>query len=217
MNTSVRAATSPRRTQAERRQETIGLLIDATIACLFELGYTHTTTQAVAQRAGLSQGAIFRHFASRQALLVATTDSLADRFLRDYSEKLDASRAAGQGDEIELALRLLSEVTSSPAQIAWFELQLAARTDAALCEASRPIFLRSQQDDIALAKRLFPALLGQVPMAVEVVQLLIQIFHGLTLDAHIDQDPEKKTRMLSATVLIAKLTLQQFQHTALPK
>lgn len=210
MNMSDQAVKGPRRTQVARRLETIGLLIDATISCLVELGYTHTTTQAVAQRAGLSQGAIFRHFASRQELLIATADSLAARFLVDYTAKLEQSRTHA-GDEVDLALRLLSEITSSPAQIAWFELQLAARTDVALCDAIRPIFMQSQRDYIALAQRLFPDMLGQVPMMSEIVQLLIQIFHGLTLDAHIDRDPEKKARMLAVIAQVSKLTLQQMR------
>lgn len=58
--------------QAERRLGTIQSLINATIGCLVEPDYTHTTTQAIAHEAGMWQGAIFRHFPIRQDPLIAT-------------------------------------------------------------------------------------------------------------------------------------------------
>src|SRR5438067_8873704 len=45
------AATTPRRTQAERRAETRGRLLDATIESLGEVGYAATTVRGVADRA----------------------------------------------------------------------------------------------------------------------------------------------------------------------
>lgn len=201
----------PPRTQNERRQETIALLMDASIACLVELGYTHTTTQAIAHKAGMSQGAIFRHFATRQDLLIAAADVMADRFLQDYRERLEQARPT-PANEVDVALQVLHEVIASPNQIAWFELQLAARTDHALCEAFRPIFLRNQQENIQLGMQLLPNLLGQIPMAAEVTQLLIHVFHGLALDAHIEQNARKQEQILATTTVMAKLILG-----ALPK
>jgi AcrR family transcriptional regulator len=198
------------RTQNERRQETIAQLIDSAISCLVEMGYTHTTTQAIAHKAGLSQGAIFRHFPTRQELLIAAADVLAERFLRDYRERLAKARPT-PANELEVAVRVLSDVIASPNQIAWFELQLAARTDHGLCEAFRPIFLRCQRECIELGTALLPHLLGRIPMAAEVLQLLIHVFHGLTLDAHIEQNPAKHDQMLAVTTMVSKLLMDAIQ------
>lgn len=202
-------APTPRK-QSERRKETIAQLIDATIACLVELGYAHTTTQAIASRAGLSQGAIFRHYPTRQDLLIAAAEVLSDRFHDDFKQRIEKAQGP-QDTRVEMALTAMSEVISSPNQIAWFELQLAARTDAALCEAFQPIFKRNQQGSIELAQMLLPDLIAHLPMASEVVQALIHMFHGVTLDAHIEQDAKKQAQMLSTTIMFAKMFLAQWQ------
>src|SRR5271157_4688134 len=76
---SVTANPSPRRSQAERSAATRDALLDATIACLVEDGYAHTTTSRVAERAGVSRGAHLHHFQTRQALLAAAMEHLAER------------------------------------------------------------------------------------------------------------------------------------------
>ena len=59
-------APPPRRTQAQRREGTIGALLDATVACLTTRGYAATSTAAVCAEGGVSQGALLRHFPTRQ-------------------------------------------------------------------------------------------------------------------------------------------------------
>jgi AcrR family transcriptional regulator len=61
------------RTQAQRRAESRRRLLDAAIECLAELGYARTTFAEVLTRAGLSNGAMWRHFPSKVDLLVAAT------------------------------------------------------------------------------------------------------------------------------------------------
>src|ERR1700721_2250606 len=67
------------RTQAQRRAATREALVDRTSACLVEDGYAHTTTSRVAERAGVSRGAHLHHFQTRQALLAAAMERLAER------------------------------------------------------------------------------------------------------------------------------------------
>lgn len=50
-----------RRTQAERSAQTQARLIDATIRCLIERGYSGTTTTAVCERAEVSHGSLLHH------------------------------------------------------------------------------------------------------------------------------------------------------------
>ena len=76
---TVTAKPSARRSQAERSAATREALLDATIACLVEDGYANTTTSRVAERAGVSRGAHLHHFQTRQALLAAAMERLAER------------------------------------------------------------------------------------------------------------------------------------------
>ena len=61
----------PRRSQSERRAETIELLLDATIATIAELGYHRATTAEICARAGVTHGALFHHFETRIDLVLA--------------------------------------------------------------------------------------------------------------------------------------------------
>lgn len=111
---SVVTTTTARRTQAERSAATRRLLLDATVDCLVEFGYTGTTTAAVAARAGLSRGAQLHHFGTRQ-------------------------RWVDDGARPRRALGLLAEALSGPLYAASLELWVAARVDPELREALIPV------------------------------------------------------------------------------
>src|SRR5215207_2549474 len=124
--------TSPtqRRTQAERREGTIHALLEATVTCLSERGYAATSTAAVCAEAGVSQGALFRHFPSRQALLVATAQHVAARNVADF--RATAAAEVDTVDEVVAVLGRLRRIVLSPANQTWRELLVAARSDDAL-------------------------------------------------------------------------------------
>ena len=125
-------------TQAERRFSTRKRLLDAASACLVESGYAALTTTAVAQRAGLSQGALFRYFPAKPDLLAATVEHLFAALTARYEARFTKMAAAG-GATVPAALGLLAEVLDDPRYLAALELHTAARTDARLRESLDPI------------------------------------------------------------------------------
>jgi AcrR family transcriptional regulator len=72
-----------RRTQQQRRAETRGKLLDATIESLLEVGYAATTMRRVADLAGVSQGAQTHHFPHRVDLVGAAIEQLAERRIEE--------------------------------------------------------------------------------------------------------------------------------------
>lgn len=122
--------------QEERSAATRRVLLEATVGCLVELGYTGTTSAAVAERAGLSRGAQLHHFGTRDQLVVAAVEHLAQKRLRRVREALaDLSPSATQGAmwpsqhaPHEAALDLLAEALSGPLYAATLELWVAARS-----------------------------------------------------------------------------------------
>jgi len=120
----------PRRTQAERRETTRAALLDATIECLLEFGYSHTTTTRVVERAGVSRGAQVHHFPTKAELVAEAVGHLAalraDE-IRDELEKLPQGRRRA-----EAALDLIWKVHTGPLFTAALELWVAARTDGEL-------------------------------------------------------------------------------------
>jgi AcrR family transcriptional regulator len=120
-----------RRPQEERRAESIGKLLDATIACLAENGYAGTTTARICSRAGLSQGALFNHFGSRLDVIVAATERIGAAHVADF-ERLAGPREADTGDSIDALVAFVRERARTPRHAAWHEVMVAARTDAEL-------------------------------------------------------------------------------------
>ncbi len=128
----MRTAPTTRRTQAERREATTGKLLESTIACLAELGYAKTSVAAICGRAGVSQGALFRHFATRRDVIVAAADAIG----KQHIEHFEAAGAALERDAYRSIVLLIRGLSRTPTHAAWREIMVAARTDTELREAA---------------------------------------------------------------------------------
>ncbi|MFV0318348.1 MAG: TetR/AcrR family transcriptional regulator [Microthrixaceae bacterium] len=65
-------------TQAERRAETRGLLLDAAAELFAERGIDSTSIDAIADRAGRTSGAVYDHFGGKEGVLLALLDGWVD-------------------------------------------------------------------------------------------------------------------------------------------
>ncbi|MBW2159942.1 MAG: helix-turn-helix transcriptional regulator, partial [Deltaproteobacteria bacterium] len=61
-----------------RAAKTRGKLLDATAELLAERGYSRLSTAAVAERAGVAHGTLFKHFPTKSALMAATTERVLE-------------------------------------------------------------------------------------------------------------------------------------------
>jgi TetR/AcrR family transcriptional regulator len=93
----VTADTRVRHSAEERRQEAVGAVIDLAR----ERGPEGITTQAIAERIGVTHGALFRHFPDKASIWAAVFDWLGERLGR----VADAALAKG-GDPLQQLERL---------------------------------------------------------------------------------------------------------------
>ncbi|KRD16258.1 MULTISPECIES: TetR/AcrR family transcriptional regulator [unclassified Streptomyces] len=93
---SVPQATSLRRAPVQRRSaERLTRILDACADLLDEVGYDALSTRAVAERAGVPIGSVYRFFGNKRQM----ADALAQRNLEHYSERVtERLRGARQGD-----------------------------------------------------------------------------------------------------------------------
>lgn len=93
---SVPQATSLRRAPVQRRSaERLTRILDACADLLDEVGYDALSTRAVAQRAGVPIGSVYRFFGNKRQM----ADALAQRNLERFSERVaERLKEARQGD-----------------------------------------------------------------------------------------------------------------------
>jgi AcrR family transcriptional regulator len=202
----MRAATraAPRVPQQDRSRATRRRLLDAAIWCLVRFGYAGTTTTRVCGRAGVSQGALFKHFPSKELLLGATVEHLYARMVRDY-ERTVAGVTLGE-DRVGTAIRLLWKTFSTPAFHASLELIVAARTDPALKKALRPVLVRHAENLNRAACELFPSAASPYELQT-IVGLILATMQGTSAGDIVREDPEWQESMLSYLERIARTTL----------
>jgi AcrR family transcriptional regulator len=171
-------AGATRRSQAERSAATREALLDATIACLVEDGYANTTTSRVAERAGVSRGAHLHHFQTRQALVAAAMERLAER---RGAELLAAAESLPDGRErLVQGLDLLWASYANPLFQAALGLWSHARTDPDLREGLVPVERRLDRQTLEVSKRLFPTIAEQ-PDFERLIEMAVSTARGLAL------------------------------------
>lgn len=80
-----RVRTSPRkRPRQDRSKATVDAILEATAQVLVQDGYDKTSTNRVAERAGVSVGSVYQYFPSKEALV----GELVDRYSREIMELL---------------------------------------------------------------------------------------------------------------------------------
>jgi AcrR family transcriptional regulator len=177
-----------RRTQAERREGTIRKILDATTETLIEDGYAGATVQRIAELAGVSQGGLFRHFPTREALMVAVGEDVGARILARYRRQFQALE--GKEEPVMLAIRLLRNATRSRLNQAWYELSGACRTNPALRGALRPVAEQYTQNIELLARQLLPELAQSMGGSfAALVDTIVAIFDGEQMHRFVARQP----------------------------
>ena len=183
-------ATAPRRTQAERREATRNALLSAAIDQLVDHGLASFTTTEVCKRAGVSQGALFKHFDSKAALLAAVVEQLFDNLRADYEV---AFVDLGESTDLRLAVDLLWARMLDPRLAAGFELYTAARSDADLAASLDPVVEAHCARIHELAAGLLPDIAPE--RLTPLVDLVILSIQGLVLNQMARPDLEQVDRL----------------------
>jgi AcrR family transcriptional regulator len=200
------ATTPPRRTQEERRGATIHKILDAATASLVANGYAKTTVQEICTRAGVSQGGLFRHFPTMDALMAKVGEHVGTKLIDSYRRRF--AREAGGGDPLVTALRLVRDHTRTRDNQAFYELFVAARTNDTLRAALEPVAARYYPQIIALGEELMPELATALgPRFGLLVSTILMTFDGETIErtVGVGRDTEDERLALVAEWIAASV------------
>lgn len=198
--------------QAEKSLATRNQILEATLQCLVELGYTQTTTEKIAQKAGVSRGAMTHHFKSRAEVFNAAAEYIIDLRAAEYEDAVKRIKLRpGETPTYESMLDTLEVLQKyyygRPTFLALQELQRGARTDKDLQAVLLPL-------EAALDERKSATLLKRFPYWIEYQEtsevLRDLMFHSLKGVAtnpapYMKGDRLRKLHELLASVAITEM------------
>lgn len=201
-----------RRSQSERTAETRARLIDATIECLIDSGYTGTTTVAVCKRAGVSHGSLLYHYGTRQRLLGAALDAVYERLRRPVVESLE-QLPLGE-ERVDALIELMWGAFGAREFKAVLELWLAASNQVDVGWAVWPEAEDFDRGIQPLAVHLFPDVATRMPDFSLYISLIFQVLQGMGL-AHAtwphDEDDPTRARVRA---LLGRLVRDAFGESS---
>ncbi|OBH18718.1 TetR/AcrR family transcriptional regulator [Mycolicibacter terrae] len=185
------SAPAARRTQAERSAAMRTRLLDATIDCLVSYGYSGTTTPRIAELAGVTRGAQIHHFRSKEDLVVAAVEHLAQQRTQAAIRELGQVRSIP--DPVATALDFLWEAHQGPMFIATVELWVAARTDRVLAQHIERVEAVVNGTLVAAIAQLMPGHPAQKEIR-NVVYTAMDALRGILVSNFVDDDPQRARR-----------------------
>ena len=81
------------RRRAEARPDEV---LDAALALFVDQGYAHTSVAAIAKAAGISKGAIYLYFPSKQAILEALVRRAVTPVARPFTNRMPVAFVSGR-------------------------------------------------------------------------------------------------------------------------
>jgi len=192
-STAVPNSMAVRVPQEERTRAMRQRLLEATVECLVERGWSGTSTTRVSKRAGVSRGAQLHHFPTKNDLVLAAVEHLSE--VRGQELQAAATQLPRGQRRTRAVLEMLANHFTSPVFTAALELWVAARTDETLQEAVGPLEQRIGRE----IHRHTVELLGVDETqagARELVQATLDLVRGLGLANTISDDAPRRKRIL---------------------
>lgn len=180
-----------RRTQAERSAAMRTRLLDATVECLVTHGYSGTTTPRIAEMAGVTRGAQIHHFKSKEDLVVAAIEHLAQQ--RAQAAIREFGRVDNELDLVSSVLDFLWEAHQGPLFIATMELWVAARTDPVLAQQIERVEPIVNGTLITAIAQLLPEHPAQKELR-NLVYTAMDALRGILIASFVDHDTERAHR-----------------------
>jgi AcrR family transcriptional regulator len=106
------ASRQPRRSQADRSATTTAALVKAARELFAEQGFAATSRDQIAERAGVTRGALYHHFESKTAVAAAVVTQLEDELVRRVISA--AAEAEDVRTQLHLACRAYMDAAADP-------------------------------------------------------------------------------------------------------
>ncbi len=105
----------------EEAEKTRARILASALSLFVKKGYEHTTFTDIAARLKLTKGAVYWHFASKEALLVELVDRALQKFRRQIEEKMPTGELTFP-TVADMMIRNAESLVADPRGVAFFQL-----------------------------------------------------------------------------------------------
>ncbi|HSW05151.1 TetR/AcrR family transcriptional regulator [Aquabacterium sp.] len=208
------AAPAKRRTQEDRTREARLRLREATIAVLVERGYAGLTTKEVVVRAGVSNGALMHHYASKMELVIDATADIYEAAI-ERGQRIARTPAAHR-DPVGGFIKDCMSVYFEWPFIAALEVLMVARTDTELMPQILPVMQRYRSLTNELWLEVFVDTGVPRPQAETVLNLTLNLVRGMAVNSIWQKDMKSYKAQLSQWAEVARGMLSRPGRPASP-
>lgn len=180
--------------QAQKSALTRTQITEAAIRCFVDYGYSQTTTTLIAEKAGLSRGAMLHHFPSKLAVVSAAVEYLHAKRLRAFRKAVN--KPSVSGDHLRQSLDAYWAHVHHPMFVAFFELAVAARTDKELAAILRPAQEAFEREWYEAAVEVFPEWKGRGVKFDIALDLVHYVLEGMAISFVNHKESERDKRVL---------------------
>ena len=178
--------------QQRKSVQTRLAILEAAIECLDRDGYTRTTMQSIASRAGVSRGAMLHHYATRQDLIGAVIDYTLYKRVEIFLDGVRELKESARVGEMA-AVRTFWNSCLTPEFAAYLELSMASRTDPALAEIFRPKARRYDSAELAEVIKAFPEWVADPEGYALAMDYCNAVFQGMVINRDIMAEADQLT------------------------
>lgn len=183
------------RTQQQRREQTVARLLDASIETIIEIGYARASAAVICKRAGLSVGALFRHYPTIGDFMAATAYEVLRRQLELFSKRV--AEIPTTEPQLPAVLTVLRDITGNDTNAVLYELMIAARTDDKLRATLADVLTEYSAKIVEAAGSAPSAELFPTEGRAVVTALLTNTFDGAAMLRPVLPDPELEARKIA--------------------
>ena len=187
----------------QRAWDTRSRILEAAVACLAEEGYGASTTSRIQARAGVSRGSLLHQFPSKDDLLIAAVQHLAQARTAD----LDGQPERTVGD-IDTSVEALWGTLHGPLFAATLELWVAAKNSPELAAVLAPHEHELGRTIRTAIARMFGPELAARPGFPDLVAVLLTSMRGVALTYTFERRDHRRDPNLAVWKRLARVYLE---------
>ncbi len=183
--------------QAKKSAMMRDTILDAALDCFVTIGYANTTTARIAERAGVSRGAMLHHFPSKTELMQAAVEYLHGKLVELYASHIEKIAPNLPVDERNRkGLEGYWQYLRSDLYVAYHELCVAGRTDPELQDILEDSIARFDRAIVESNKSLFPEWSSRGELYALAMDITKFMMEGMAVSQIVSQKEQRVNRMI---------------------